>query len=338
MLARFLPDRFILILLATIAVASYLPAQGKMLALVSAISNIAIFSLFFFHGLRLSRESVLAGLTHWRLQGAVLLMSFALIPLMAFGLSRLLPVMLTPELWMGVLFLAVLPSTVQAAIASSSMAGGNVAASVVASATSNLVAVFATPLLFALFGKLGHATGDMSAIGRIMTLLLLPFLLGQAMRRWMAGWAERRKAMIGKLDRTTIVITVYVAFSAAVIEGLWSRIDGAEFARLAVVVSVLLAAAMMSAWIMGMVLGLAREDRITLLFGGSHKSLATGAPMARILFPPAEAGLIVIPLMLYHQLQLMVSAWIAAAMARRLAVDRAAMSGHQDGQQPAGTD
>ena len=317
MLSRLIPDKFILLLLATIGVATLVPARGEAAVMVSHIANAAIFMLFFFHGLRLPRESVLAGLAHWRLQLAVLAFSFAVMPLLTLALSRLVPQMLTPELWIGVIFLGVLPSTVQAAIASASMAHGNVAASVIASAASNLTAVIATPVLFALMAGLGSGEGDMTSIGRIMSLLLLPFLLGQMMRRWWAGWAERRKAVMGKLDRTTILLTVYSTFSAAVIDGLWQRLDTAELTRLALLMLVLLIVAFASAWAVGAVLGFRREDRITLLFAGAHKSLATGAPMARILFPAAQAGMIVIPLMIYHQLQLMVSAWIASALAKR---------------------
>jgi solute carrier family 10 (sodium/bile acid cotransporter), member 7 len=312
MLARLFPDRFILILFALIGLATVLPAQGQWLALASTISNIAIFSLFFFHGLRLSHQAVWGGVRHWRLQLAVLAMSFALIPVMGLALSRAAPNMLGADLWTGILFLCMLPSTVQAAIASASMARGNVAASVVAAAISNLLAVVLTPLLFALIARVTGGEGDMSAVGRIMTLLLLPFILGQLARGMLGKWAERRRAWIGKLDRTTIAITVYVAFSAAVIEGLWTRLDLAEFIRLSIVVVILLALAFGASWALGKALGLAREDRVSLFFSGAHKSLATGAPMARILFPAAQAGVIIIPLMLYHQLQLIVSAWIAS--------------------------
>jgi len=333
MLSRLIPDRFILLLLSTICVASIMPVSGHSAAVASQISNAAIFSLFFFHGLRLSREAVWQGLTHWKLQLAVLVFSFGVMPMLTLGLSSLVPQMLTPELWAGVLFLGVLPSTVQAAIASSSMARGNVAASVIAAASSNLVAVIATPLLFAFVAHLGSGDSDMTAIGRIMSLLLLPFMLGQGLRRWLARWAERNKGIIAKLDRLTILITVYVTFSAAVIDGLWHRIDTAELTRLAILMAVLLMTAFVAAWVLGRVLGLKRADRATLLFGGVHKSLATGAPMARILFPSADAGMIIIPLMIYHQFQLMASAWIATGWAKgteaAISVDAAPETQHQ---------
>ncbi len=314
MFKRLIPDPFILLLLATIIVASLIPAHGQGLVVASHLSNIAIFSLFFFHGLRLARQSVWDGLKHWRLQGAVMLCTFALLPLLGAGFAMLGGAWLSPQLWLGVLFLCVLPSTVQAAIASSSMAGGNVAGSVIAAALSNLAAVILTPLLFALIARIGGTHIDLSTIARIAQLLLLPFILGQAAQHWLAAWAARHKAWIGRLDRTTIVITVFVTFSAATNEGLWQKLSLPEMARLLVLVVILLGLAMALAWNLGRVLGFSHADRATLLFSGAHKSLATGAPMARILFPAAQAGMIVIPLMLYHQLQLMISAVIAARL------------------------
>ena len=317
MFARLIPDRFILMLLATIALASLVPARGGAVPLISALANIAIFSLFFFHGLRIAGAAVWAGLRHWRLQLAVLVFVFGAMPLLGFGVAQLLPGWLPAELWLGVLFLCALPSTVQSAIAAASMAGGNVAASVIAAALSNLSGVVLTPLLLAVLAHAAGATADLSAITRIATLLLLPFALGQIARHWLAGWAERNRSWIGRLDRTTILITVYVAFSAAVVDGLWHRVSGTDLARLLALVIVLLALALALAWGLGRVLGLSREDRITLLFSGAQKSLATGAPMARILFPAAQAGMVVLPIMLYHQLQLTLSAWIAARLAQK---------------------
>lgn len=316
MLKRLIPDSFVLVLLGVIALASVAPVEGRGLAAFSALSNAAIFSLFFFHGLRLAPASVWEGLRHWRLQLAILLFVFALLPVTGLFLSRTATPLLSPGLWVGVLFLCALPSTVQAAISSASMAGGNVAASVVAAALSNLAGVALTPLIVAALASASGAAVGLGAVTKIATLLLLPFLLGQIARRRLAAWAERNRSWIGRMDRLTIVLAVYTAFSAAVIDGLWTRLDAHEFAILLALVAALLAVAMAGAWRLGGSLGLARPDRITLLYSGTHKSLATGAPMARILFPGPEAGLVIIPLMLYHQLQLIVSAWLAARLNR----------------------
>ncbi len=316
MFKRLIPDSFILILLGVILIASFLPARGAGLAAIGALSNAAIFSLFFFHGLRLAHAAVWDGLKLWRLQLAVLLFCFVAMPLIGLGLGSAFSPALPSGLWLGIFFLCALPSTVQAAIASSSIAGGNIAASVIAAALSNLAGVVLTPLVFAGLSHISGGEPNLGAISKIATLLLLPFALGQILQNWLSDWAAKHRAWIGRMDRLTIILTVYVAFSASVNEGLWSRLSLSDLATLAAVAATLLTIAFAATWALGGLLKLPRAERITLLFSGTHKSLATGAPMARILFPAAQAGLIILPLMLYHQMQLIVSAWLAERLNR----------------------
>ena len=193
---------------------------------------------------------------------------------------------------------------------------GSLSLVLVAAALSNIAGVVLTPLIVAGVASASGAGVGLGSIGKIAGLLLLPFILGQIAHGWYGGWAERHKLWIGRMDRLTIILAVYVAFSAAVVDGLWHRLSGGQFGVLLLVVLVLLGFAFGSTWWLGGALGFKRADRITLLYSGSHKTLATGAPMARILFPGAEAGLIIIPLMLYHQLQLIISAWLAARLTR----------------------
>lgn len=316
LLRRLVPDGFILILVATVIVASLLPARGVALDTIGGVSTAAIVTLFFFHGVRLSRQAVVEGLTRWRLQLAILGVGYALMPLLGFGAAWLFDGVLGAGLSLGLLYLCVLPTTVQSSIAYSSIAGGNVAASVIASAASNILGVILAPALFALLASVGGADTGIGGIGKIVALLLLPFALGQLARRWIAPWAERHRAIVGHMDKLTIILAVYVAFSEAVTGGIWSRVSGGELAILLAAVTALLLVAFAAAWGLGGLLHKPRADRITLLFSGSHKSLATGAPMAGILFPGAEAGAILLPLIIYHQLQLMLSAVIAARLAR----------------------
>jgi sodium/bile acid cotransporter 7 len=64
-------------------------------------------------------------------------------------------------------------------------------------------------------------------------------------------------------------------------------------------------------------LGFSREDEITIVFCGSKKSLSSGIPMAKVFFAPGALGMVILPLMLFHQIQLMVCAVLAAQWARR---------------------
>ena len=316
MFRRLIPDNFILLLILTVVAASLLPAQGIALGIVGAVSTGAIMLLFFLHGVRISPDAVISGFRHWRLQLAIFAFCYGAMPLAGLGTASLVEPLIGPGLALGLLYLCVLPTTVQSSIAYASMARGNVAASVIASAASNIAGVVMAPALFALLASSQGGDTGFGGIGRIMLILLLPFVLGQLTRHWLAPWAERNRAIVSFMDRLTIVIAVYVAFSEAVTGGIWSRVSAGELLMLLAVVTVLLGCAFAGAWALGGVMRLSRADRATLLFSGGHKSLATGAPMARILFPGAEAGAILLPLLLYHQLQLMLSAVVAARIAR----------------------
>lgn len=314
-----LPDRFIMILIATLVVATLAPAGGALLRGIGWASNAAIFALFFLHGARLSREAVAAGATHWRLHVAILGFGYGAFPLAMLGVRAALSGRIATELLVGLIFLGILPTTVQSSIAYASIARGNVAASVIASAVSNLLGVVVTPLLFALL--VGGALGGVSlaAVGKVALLLLLPFALGQLLRPRVLATVQRHAKAAGMMDKLTIVLAVYVAFAQAASDGLWQRIGPGTLAVLAMVMAAVLAGAFGAAWGLGAALGLSPSDRATLLFAGSHKSLATGAPMAAILLPPAVAGAAILPLLLYHQMQLMLSAWVAAWLATRMA-------------------
>lgn len=315
LLRRLLPDRFILLLLATVVAATLIPARGPVLVAIGWISNAAIFLLFFLHGARLSPQAVLDGAKRWRLQAAVLGFGYVAMPAMMLGVSHALQGQFAPGLLLGLIFLGVLPTTVQSSIAYASMARGNIAASVIASAMSNVLGVVLAPLLLAVLASTAFGEFSLSSIGRVAMLLLLPFALGQVLRRFVLPTIQRHAKIAGMMDKLTIVLAVYTAFAEAAAQGLWQRIGPGELAALMALVLVLLLIAFAAAWGLGAALGLNREDRVTLLFSGAQKSLATGAPMARILFPPAIAGAVILPLLIYHQLQLMLSAWIAPGLA-----------------------
>lgn len=315
MLRRIFPDRFVPVLFATILLASVLPARGAAVPIAQGLSTAAIVLLFFLNGVRLPRDDVLHGIRNWKLQGGAFAFSFGAMALLGLGAQHATAPLLPEALALGFLFLGILPSAVQSATAASSMAGGNVAASVVAAALNNLVGVFAAPLLFtALAGSAGTISG--SAALRIVAILLLPFIAGQVVQRWLRPWALARRGLVSVMDRSAIAIAVYVAFSAAVIAGIWNQLDAREIAIVGLAVAALLALAFVGAWLCGGWLRLKRPDRITLLFAGAQKSLAVGAPLAATLFPPALAGMVLVPILVYHMAQLIVSAWIAPVLNR----------------------
>lgn len=316
MFARIFADRFVLLLLATISLASFLPVRGQAAETASLISSAAIFLLFFLNGVRLPRDEVLHGVRNWRLQGAIFLFVFGVMPLAGLALSHLFDNLLPPLLALGLLFTGILPSTVQSATAYCSLAKGNVAASVVAAALVNLVGVILAPLLFALLAHVGEAQFSGTAIGRIALILLLPFALGQLAQRWFKPWVDDHKPIATWMDRISIAIAVYVAFSGAVEAGIWSIVRGSELALLSIALVAMLIIGFGGSWALGGAMKLPRPDRITMLFSGAQKSIAIGAPLAATIFPPAIAGMVLLPTLAYHMAQLILSAPIAARLAK----------------------
>lgn len=316
-MVRFRPDPFILALVATALIASALPATGWPLEVLQVASKVAIALLFFLYGARLSTAEALGGLRHWRLQTAILSMTFVLFPLLGLAAVVLVPDVLTRALYVGVLLLCLVPSTVQSSVTFTSIARGNVAGAVVSASLSNLLGVFITPLLVAaLMSGTGDAHIDAGSIGKIVLQLFLPFLAGQLLRPVIGEWVARHDPRLRLFDRSSILLIVYVAFSEGVNENVWRTLGPAALVGLVAVCIVLLALVMAAALAVGRFLSLDRGDRIALLFCGSKKSLASGLPMATVLFAGEGVALIILPLMIFHQIQLVVSAWIAARLAR----------------------
>jgi len=303
-------DPYILLLLGTVGLAALLPARGAGADVASGASTAAIAFLFFLYGARLSTREALDGLKHWRLHGTVLACTFVIFPLLGLAARGLVPVLLTHPLYQGLLFLTLVPSTIQSSIAFTSIARGNVPAAICAGSFSSLVGIVVTPLLAAVL--LGSSAGGFSAdsLVQIVFQLLVPFLAGQLLRRWIGDFVARHKKVLGLVDRGSILLVVYTAFSEGMVQGIWHQVSPIRLGGLMVVEAALLAVMLVLTWYGGKALRFNREDRIALQFAGSKKSLASGLPMASVLFG-AHASLAVLPLMLFHQMQLMVCAVIA---------------------------
>lgn len=316
---RLLPDNFTLALIATVTVASLLPCEGTAAVIFGWITNLGIALLFFLHGAKLSRQAIIAGATHWRLHLLIFACTFMLFPILGVALKPVLSPLVTPDLYLGMLYLCALPATVQSAIAFTSLARGNIPAAICSASASSLLGVFVTPLLVQLLlgtqGETGMSTLD--AIGKITLQLLVPFMAGQLLRPWIGAWVDRHKPVLRYVDQGSILLVVYTAFSAAVIQGLWHQIPLPALAGLTVACCVLLALVLIATNLLGRYLGFSVEDRITIVFCGSKKSLATGVPMASVLFASSSVGVILLPLMLFHQIQLMVCAVLAQRYSQR---------------------
>ena len=224
------------------------------------------------------------------------------------------------ELYLGFLYLCLLPSTVQSSIAFVSIAKGNVSGAVCSASASNILGIFLTPLLVSVFFH--QAAGSTNALGvgillKIIMLLLVPFVLGQLLRNKLIGFIKQHGALVKMVDQGSILMVVYSAFSAAVIEGIWHQVSWATLGYLMIICLIMLAIIM---WILDFGskrLGFNRADQITILFCGSKKTLASGVPMAKILFAGQPYGLLILPLMLFHQIQLLVCGVLASHFAKQ---------------------
>ncbi len=323
MLRNLIPDRFTWMLLATMVLASFLPVHGQAASAFNIFTDVAIAALFFLHGAKLSREAVVAGITHWRLHLCVLASTFVLFPILGLLLRPVLGPLVTPDIYAGVIFLCLLPSTVQSSIAFTSMARGNIPAAVCSASASNLLGIFLTPLLVVLvMESAGHGGGlSWGAVLDIVLLLLAPFVAGQLAQRWVGGFVRRHTSLVRFVDQGSILLIVYTAFSASVQGGLWKHTPWPVLLGLFVICVILLTIVLCVTCFGSRLLGFNKEDEITIVFCGSKKTLASGIPMAKVIFSTQGLGAIVLPLMMFHQFQLMVCAVIARHYAKRKELD-----------------
>lgn len=309
-------DPYLLMLIGTVVLAALAPARGAGANVAEGAATAAIGLLFFLYGARLSPGAVWAGLSHWRLQGMVLSSTFLLFPLMGLAVFWATGPWLAQDLRIGLFYLCLLPSTVQSSIAFTAIARGNVAAALCAASVSNLAGVVITPLLVMLL-PVGGAGVSLSSIEGIALQILAPFVVGQAARPLIGGWLTRHGRLTSVVDRGSILLVVYVAFSAGVVSGVWTRLSHLDLGLVVVLDVMILAVALAVTTLVSRRLGFSREDEIAIVFCGSKKSMASGLPMAAILFAGQSVSLIVVPLMLFHQIQL----FACAVLARRYGQD-----------------
>ena len=311
------PDPLIVLIILAVIIAIIAPARGTFADIFGQLTNVAIALLFFLYGARLSTQEALNGLKHWRLHLTILAFTFVVYPFIGIAL-RPLTAVISHDMYLGILFLTLVPSTVQSSVAFTSFAKGNVAGAIISASASNLVGVIITPLLVMfLMGTGGGVHIDTSVFGEIALLLLAPFVLGQLTRRWVGKVAQSKATKV--VDRGSIAMVVYSAFSKGVVDGIWSSISLWDLAFLVVFAAAFVAFMLWLTRKASQKMGFNRADTIAIEFCGSKKSLATGLPMASVIFASggASLGLLILPLMIYHQVQLMMCSWLAARYAQR---------------------
>ncbi len=282
------------------------------------LTKVGVALIFFLYGLTLSFAALRAGALHWRLHLVVQGTTFLIFPLLGFAIAALAPAAMSTDLRLGFVFLCVLPSTISSSVALTAAAGGNVAAAVFNATLSSLIGVVLTPLWISLYLRSGGQGGPlMPVVLDLVRWLLLPMALGQLCRPWLADWAARCKGRLHIADRVVILLIIYTSFCNSVQSGLWQG-RGWTLLLLTLGLCALLfvAAMLLTAWI-SRLMGFAWPDRITAMFCGSKKTLASGVPMANLIFAGQPVlGIVLLPIMVYHSMQLLASGVLAARWAK----------------------
>lgn len=316
------PDWFLIGMGIAVALAWLWPAPGARGGSLhpELLNKLGVALIFFLHGLTLPLRALAAGTRKWRLHLLVQASTFALFPVLGFMLLAGFGAHLEPDLRTGLFFLCALPSTVSSSVALTAAARGDVAAAVFNASLSSLLGVVLTPFwLGVAFGASGRALPLGAVLLELCSWLLLPLVVGQLLRPLAGEWADRHKAPINVVDRLTILLLVYTSFCDSVQGGVW-RQGGASLIIAAFSSVLLLGLGLGITWTLGKKLGFSRGERIAALFCGSKKSLASGVPMARVIFGSAPGlGLVLLPIMIYHPLQLVVGGWLAGKFARQSA-------------------
>lgn len=320
LLARFGFDGFILALIAMIALAWLWPQGGTGEGAFS-LSNLASYGvslIFFFYGLRLSRQKLKAGLSNWKLHLVVHLSTFLLFPLLILALRPLASAEDTRLLWLGSFFLASLPSTVSSSVVMVSIAEGNIPAAIFNASISSLLGVFITPLWMQVV-MTAHAEGaDFSSVlGKLLLQVLVPVILGLLLHGAGGGFAEKHRKALKYFDQSVILVIVYTAFSKSFAQNMFSSLGVLELLLLATGIMLLFFVVYFLVTGLCRFLKFNREDRITAVFCGSKKSLVHGTVMSKVLFGNSTlVGILLLPLMIYHALQLIIVSMLAQRMAK----------------------
>lgn len=318
-LSRFGLDSFILLLIGMIVLAKLFPqgGTGEGPWSLSSLSSYGVSLIFFFYGLKLNFAELRAGLRNWKLHTIVHGSTFILFPLLVLIFKGLIPTTAYP-LWLGAFFLASLPSTVSSSVVMVSIAEGNIPAAIFNASISSIIGVFITPVWMSMVNIGGSGNVNMTdIILKLVLQVLVPVVLGLALNKKWGHWAKRYKKELKYFDQAIILTIVYTAFCESFAKHLFDNIGVVELLLLGVCMLALFFVAYIITSLICKALSFNREDTITATFCGSKKSLVHGTVMSKVLFGNSTmTGILLLPLMLYHALQLIVVSMIAQRLAK----------------------
>ena len=315
------PDGFMLAMLLVLGLAWLFPEPGARGGWLQPeiLTKAGVALIFFLHGAALPLSALKAGTLRWPLHVVIQVTTFIVFPLLGLLILALTGPLLSSDLRLGVFYLCALPSTVSSSIAFTAAARGNVPSAVFNATLSGLLGVFLTPLWIGLLlTTAGHALPLGRVIGDLVLWLLLPLALGQAARPIIGSFITAHRRRIGLVDRATILLLVYTSFADSFQQGVWSEHGFALLAGLSVGAVVLFVGVAALVNRVCRRLGFSTEDRIAAILCGSKKTLASGVPMASLIFGAHPGlGVILLPIMIYHQLQLVLCAWLVDRWSQR---------------------
>lgn len=305
---QYLPDRFISGIILMIVLAWLVPGIGGQSSLIHLkdLIKYGIALLFFFYGLRLSTEKLVYDLKNWRLHVLIQSVSFLVFPLLILIFRPFLKGTESEVLWLAVFFLAALPSTVSSSVVMVSIAEGNIASAIFNASISGLIGIIVTPLWMGIFlEKQSEAFAFSDVLIDLTKQILIPVIVGLSLHRFWGKWATRNKKYLSMFDQSVILSIVYSSFSDSFSNGVFHGISWTDLILLSgSVVALFFLIFNLTRWVSGW-MKFCREDRITIIFCGTKKSLVHGSVMASVLFAGSSTGgIVLVPVMIYHAFQL----------------------------------
>ena len=320
-LKRVVTDWFLCGMVLATVLAYFFPTFGATGGGMHAeyVINIGVFVVFFLHGVNLSSEQITKGLKNWRLHLMIQAFTFVVFPVIWLICDLTLGSHAPALLMLGFFYLCALPSTISSSVALTGTAGGNVPAAILNASLSSVLGIFITPWLVSLVVGTGAGGIDLgSTLLKLCGILLLPLILGQLMRPLLGKFFSRHKKYTNLIDKIVILLLVYAAFCNSMLSGIWENQGSAVLVTAFVGTAVLLAVILLMTTSTARLLKFDHGDKVAAVFCATKKSLAAGAPMAALIFGNNPAmGLILLPIMIYHPMQLIVCSVIAENYANR---------------------
>nr|WP_193001588.1 bile acid:sodium symporter family protein [Vibrio litoralis] len=315
LVAAFKKEWFLVAMVISMLLATIIPDVGRSQGSLhlDQVTAFGIAIVFFLHGIGLSPQSLKAGMSNWRLHLFIQSATFILYPLLWVVFGQGLLAVMPSALALGFCFLFVLPSTISSSVAMTAIGRGNMPGAIFNASLSSILGILITPLLIQVFMGLEGAKIDvMESVTSISTMLLLPMVLGQLLRPFLLASFEKHKNIVGKLDKYVILLIVFNAFSDSVAEGIWHSFS-IEYVIMSVVICGLVLFFVVNLMVKSAGwLGFDHADEVAAVFCGSKKTLAAGVPMAKVIFSAdPRLGMILLPIMIYHPLQIFYCAVLA---------------------------